>query len=487
MNREAAQASPYWRSQAEVADAIASAASSMTVVLDFDETLFLRNSTEEYLRSIAPRWLAVLVLVALSILRPWQWFPGIPRGEQSRDWVRVYVLTSLFRGSCKRWEQIAPEIGRELSNRELLQALGRSESRNIVVASIGYDFILRPLLKGMKIGEHKLVSCRFRTGLRDRERGKLALLSDELEKGWHERAILVTDSLDDLPVLEKVAGPYLTHWPQARYDSAMMGVYFPFYYTTRVKHPGEKYLIKTVAAEDWMFAILATSWLSPQPVLHAVAVAFLTASLWCVYEIGYMENDLVAELLESDGKLSKNYEHGKDMINLAKPWAWAVVFALPGLLLLALVEDQGAWWLLAMSFLMWGLVLVGIRLVFYLYNRVNKFTRIWLYPVLQAFKSFGILVVTSTNLVGVSLLISQIIARWVLYLIYRYSGKWITIGQVLRFIFFIILILGMLLGGTTLTGQLLTFQTLAILTYAALKARREIMSIFSGFGVISSS
>jgi hypothetical protein len=486
MGRDAAHASPHWRSPVEARDAIAAAKSGAIVMLDFDETLFLRNSTEEYLRSITPRWLAVAVLVALNVLRPWLWFPGLPRGEQSRDFVRVYLLTSLFPSASQRWELLAPEIGRQLGNRDIIEALWRSEAREIVVASIGYDFIIRPLLKDMEIGEYRLIACGLETGALDRKRGKLALLDAHLESDWHKRTVFVTDSLEDHATLEKVANAYLTKWPQAQYRSTMDDLYLPFRYMTRVKHPGEKYLAKTVTAEDWMFAILATSWLSSQPIFHAISIAFLTASFWCIYEIGYMENDLVAELLEPDGKLSEAYEHWKGSIDLVKPWVWSFAFALPGLLLLALVEDQGIWWSIALSFFMWVQVLVGVRLVFYLYNRVNKVARVWLYPVLQLFKSFGVLAVTATNLVGASFLVSQVVARWVLYLVYRYAGKWAPIGQIIRLVVFLIILLGLMVANSALATQLLTYQTLFLFGYAALKARREIISVWSGFGMISS-
>jgi len=393
-------------------------------------------------------------------------------------------LTHLFQGSRQNWNKIGPKLGKRLANNDILTALGHRDGRKVVVVSNGYDFIVRPLLEGMGIDKQKprLVACRLRSGARDRESGKLMLLTDALGHGWNNRAILVTHALDDLPILDQVAEACLTKWPKACYESAISNIYFPFRYISKVKHPGQNYFLKTVVAEDWAFAVLATSLLSSQPVLHATAVALLIASFWCVYEVGYMENDLVAEQLESDGKLSQAYEHNKGMIYFTVPWVWAILFSLPGLFILGVIDGQFSWAPVVFAILIWMSILIGVRVFFHIYNYSNKPTRIWLYPALQAFKSIGVLAVTTTNVLGATLLMAQIMARWNLYLIYRFSGKWISIGQVLRVMLFIIFLVTIILGDLVSVAQLLTFQTSAVLIYSLVKARREITVVWRGLG-----
>ena len=42
------------------------------VLLDFDETLYLRNSTEDFIDCARPAVLALLVLRLLDFIRPWR-------------------------------------------------------------------------------------------------------------------------------------------------------------------------------------------------------------------------------------------------------------------------------------------------------------------------------------------------------------------------------------------------------------------------------
>lgn len=49
-------------SQAEVTKLVETASSNSLIILDFDETLLLRNSTAEYLNSLRPRIIGLLLL-----------------------------------------------------------------------------------------------------------------------------------------------------------------------------------------------------------------------------------------------------------------------------------------------------------------------------------------------------------------------------------------------------------------------------------------
>ena len=72
--------------------AIADATPDTPVILDFDETFLLRNSTAEYINNLRPRLLCFISLAFLKIIRPWFWLPQPFRGKQTRDWFLVTIL-----------------------------------------------------------------------------------------------------------------------------------------------------------------------------------------------------------------------------------------------------------------------------------------------------------------------------------------------------------------------------------------------------------
>ena len=54
--------------------------------------------------------------------------------------------------------------------------------------------------------------------------------------------MLITDSLDDLGLLEVCLHPLRVIWPEARFREAFHDVYLPGLYTSRVKRPGTRYI-----------------------------------------------------------------------------------------------------------------------------------------------------------------------------------------------------------------------------------------------------
>ncbi|MEM8606114.1 MAG: HAD family hydrolase [Myxococcota bacterium] len=461
------------------------------VILDFDETLFLRNSTEEYLDSIRPRFLAALVLFALSALKPWLWFPGVPRGEGTQDWFRIVTLSILFPWSAARWRARSAAIAASMTNHAIGDAL--QPNGPIIVASNGYRFVIEPVLEKMGVPYDQLVAIGFWSGARDRSRGKVKLLDAAIGQVWRGEALVISDSLDDLEKLRLAGQGCLTRWPAAEYRRAMSSVYVPFLYTHRVKQPGQGYLLKTVLAEDLAFVILATSWIQPSPLLHALSMAWFMASFWCIYELGYAENDLVAARLEADPKLSEAFEEHRRRISLWAPWPWAIAFAVPGAILLHVAEGgfdgiESTLRSTGTTLLWWVALLFALRLTYALYNYANKAARIWIYPVLQGYKTFGFLAITSVGPVGALLFAAQIIARWVLYITYRLSGgRWRPIGQVLRVCFFTILVAAVTLSTSWVLTRAEWIQAGVIFAYASLKAQRELRGLMSDLGWLRSA
>jgi hypothetical protein len=62
------------------------------LLVDFDETLYLRNSTEDFIDCARPGLLALLLLRVLDVLRPWRLTGGI----NTRDNWRVWAILTFF-------------------------------------------------------------------------------------------------------------------------------------------------------------------------------------------------------------------------------------------------------------------------------------------------------------------------------------------------------------------------------------------------------
>lgn len=197
--------------------AIANATKDNPVILDFDETLLLRNSTAEYINSFRPRLVGFVLIILLKLIRPWYWLPSSLRGERTRDWYLVTIPTILLPWTLLLWKKKAKQLAENQSNSEIVTAVESNFNAPVIVASLGFKFIIQPILKHMSIRYDRLVGCRFWLGAGDRNKGKLLMMREVLSKSEIESAILVTDSQDDLPLLQVVKQPYFVLWSQAKY------------------------------------------------------------------------------------------------------------------------------------------------------------------------------------------------------------------------------------------------------------------------------
>jgi hypothetical protein len=457
-----------------------------TIVIDFDETLFLRNSTEEYLRAVQPRFLGAIVLILLDYLKPWRWlFPG-KRDDLTRDWLRVVILTLLFPWTVLLWKWRSRKLATRYTNTELIELIAQKPNAEVVIATKGFGFIVMPLLRQMSIDTNQLIACRFWRGNVDRTQDKQDMVAKAIDKDKLESAIAITDSYEDKSLLDAVATPCLVIWPKARYISAIEGVYLPFIYLEQAKRPGEQFFLRVVIADELVLGILATSWLSATPIVHAIGMLFLILSFWCIYELGYYENDLIAEKYERDPVLSHTYKRYKNRINFGEPWLWAIIFAIPGLIFLHAREFNPnsptlgfSWWEIGKQALSWLGLLLSLRITYSIYNHVDKQTRIWIFPFLQIYKCFGFLCVTTTNIVGAMLFAAQVISRWVAYIVYRYSDRdWPKKFpvQLLRCLLFCFLLVVVALGNGKF-HLLLSWQMMAIFCWCVWRSRYQIQSI----------
>ena len=282
-----------------------------------------------------------------------------------------------------------------------------------------------------------------------------------------------------------------------QYRSSLKNIYLPFAYLEKVKRRGENYTLKVILWDDVPILLLAFSWQVTNSMLHGISIIFLLISFWCVYELGYYENDYVAEKYESKPKLSFSYYAHKQMMTSGYPWLWSLMFGLIGIVLLeqtqfpylpfpSLLIEQKINFLnpIILNFLSWIIFLLCMRWCFLVYNYVNKKTRIWLYIVLQSFRYYGFLWVTITNLIGISLLSSHILSRSLLYIVYRYSGgnadNWPREipEKFLRFLIFIFILISICFGSQSLEVWH-SWQTWIIVTWCVIQGQGQVRRILS--------
>jgi hypothetical protein len=445
------------------------------VLVDLDETLYLRNSTEDFIGSAWPGPLAFLLVKLLDLLRPWL----LTGGARTRDVWRVATICILMPWSLWAWRRRAQRLGREYANRQLVASLQACRQPKAVV-TLGFLPIVGPLVAAMGLHDTRLVAMspwRFR----DRLEGKQALVVKALGAQEVRGALLVTDSLDDLDLLHECLCPLRVIWPEARFREAFHDIYLPGLYTSRVKRPGLKYIYRGVISDEYSVWVLASLPLAMQPLPHVIGLALLSVSFWAIYETGYVHNDLIGSRHEKDPKLTRQFYESPVRISAVLPWVWAAACGMVALLLLRWPLPPTAWDLLA-----WSMVLVLTFFWFRIYNLMDKRTRIWLFAGLQAFRSLSFVAVVSVTVVGAIALIAHVLARWVPYYAYRVSGTEYNDEEVgsSRLLFFVLIS-----GGLALTvgwEPFLTPSAAILLLWFGFKARRELARSYRRAHLITS-
>lgn len=201
----------------EAINAITNASENTPIILDFDETLLLRNSTAEYIDSLQPRLAGFVLVKFLRVVQPWNWLPKPFRGSQVRDWFYVAIPTILLPWTILLWRRKAKKLAEDYGNTELISAINRNPNALVIIASLGFNFIIEPIVQHIPIKSDRLISCRFWQGAKDRGKGKLLMMQEVLPESEIKSAILVTDSEDDLPLLQVVNKPCFVLWSLAKY------------------------------------------------------------------------------------------------------------------------------------------------------------------------------------------------------------------------------------------------------------------------------
>ncbi len=190
------------------------------LIVDYDETLWLRNSTEAFLASARPAALAATILWTLDRLRLWRVLGGRGGSYIYRDWIRVLAIICLMPWSLRAWTASAPRLGRLHANQYLETCIVAARPRQIVILSNGFRRLIEPLLMHLSLPSASLVAGPLLAGARWRKTGKRALAEARFRSEDLDHATLVTDHVSDQDLLERVGNGLLCKWPNARYRRA---------------------------------------------------------------------------------------------------------------------------------------------------------------------------------------------------------------------------------------------------------------------------
>lgn len=423
-------------------DAVAGhlAAHTGPVLVDLDETLYLRNSTEEFIGLAVPNILAAYLLRFLDLAAPWKFIGG----HHCRDNWRILLILFLFPWTYLRWKTHCKERVPKFINQTLRDAL-LAHSKHVVIASNGYEILLRPMISAFNLPGVALVCCHL-LRFKHRRDGKLTLLDAAHDRDFIGKALVVTDSYTDADLLRVCKTPCLTVWKDAAYKKAFDGlVYLPTDYLSKVKRPRQGAL-RSLVIYDLIPWILVGLSVAPN-ILEFFGLIALFLSMWAIYEVGYFDNDQCAVNYESDPKLTPEAQQFNGRFFKTKAWVTALIL---GAIAIGLIEPTAfiKW------FPVWIITLIALNGVYWIYNRIDKTTRTWLYPALQFFRFGALITVLPVAAVAYAAIFAQVFSRWVNYIIYRQqrsaSGvtKWPkTADQSIRLVTFLMLLLPLILKG----------------------------------------
>src|ERR1017187_5011174 len=137
------------------------------VLVDLDETLYLRNSTEDFIDCARPALLALILLRLLDSLRPWR-FTG---GEQTRDVWRVRLVSTALPWTRWRWRKRVGRLAQRFGNQRVIAAL-KSRPDPPIILTAGFEPVVAPLVAALGFPDARIVAARLHT-FDDRRLGKL--------------------------------------------------------------------------------------------------------------------------------------------------------------------------------------------------------------------------------------------------------------------------------------------------------------------------
>jgi hypothetical protein len=146
------------------------------VLVDLDETLYLRNSTEDFINSARPALFALIAMRLLDFIEPWRWTGGVA----TRDVWRVRSIVALFPWTGRRWKARVHNLAASAGNTALIDAVkrraGSANAHPLIIASLGFQPIVTPLVAALGLPrEIRIVAASLAT-FADRRAGKLRLV-----------------------------------------------------------------------------------------------------------------------------------------------------------------------------------------------------------------------------------------------------------------------------------------------------------------------
>lgn len=414
--------------------AIREAPKDAPVEVPFNGGLWRWTAKDSFAETLRPKWLAAPAYFGLNRYLPAR--------------IQFLVLMLMFPWSLPRWMGLRRQLLQQWVRQPLLEALRQHPGPVRIQSAPGARFFVRALLKVMEL-EAEIVD------LPPDSRGRSAVVGES----------------QSYP-LPKMDAP----------KEALLGVYMPLWYTREIKRPGARYITRGILMDDFAFWLLAAMWVG-LPLwaipLQALALGMLLLAFWCIYEIGYRENDEVAIRYESNPTLSKNIHRANRRPGGWAPWIWAASLGAAATALVEIAREQPTLEHAAMAYGGFMLALIVTRRAFGLFNSLPKTQRVWVFPILHLGRNFSFALVVPISMLGGSLLLANTLARTVPYSIYRitkiktwqnYPEATLRLGIVLSF--GLLLLLSMPAPGLT---EFLTAA--AIIGWCVHRARHELKSL----------
>lgn len=282
-----------------------------------------------------------------------------------------------------------------------------------------------------------------------------------------------------------------------------MKFYIPLLYSEKVKRPDRKYFLNNIIGEDYIIILLSFAYSSSLAWSNIAGLFLLQMAFWCIYELGYIENDVIGEKFEDKAILSYNYKSYEISFGSWQPWLWSLCLSIPGIILL--IKDKTSeilaldfmpnassrnLFLVSQELIYWLIFLLILRILFFIYNHVNKQSRIWLYLPLQTCRYCGFLVVVSTNIIGLMFALSSVLTRSIQYILYRYLGgknsSWPMDFPRYFFCFLIFIILtGVIAANDRNLALILNPHVLFIFIFCLLRGSKHFYNVFTQFIPVS--
>ena len=395
----------------ELALQISQLPNSYIAIIDFDHTLFLGNSTEQFLLSVYPRlWGEVIDKSARFFWNNC----GRCRGSEIDRW-RVLAAIIFAPWSLLWWKSAAQRQIKMRWNKSLEESATDGRNTPTVIISLGFSQLIKPLVKerykskSLTYQPRLICSDLLRPSGSLRKLGKVRALKAAIpEINWSE-CFAVSDSEEDRDLLLRCRKGFYLQWNEP--PTNPRPGYFPFRFLEQGKFRGRGYLKHSVLEQDfvvWMFAY----GLILNQALPALLFCF---SLHIIYEIGYYENDYLAAKTEESPTLFFELNYFKHYPISFGGWSCALLTGGLGVFML-----YGQWnTLLAIK---WLLLLILLRFVFYIYNRQPVKARLPFYVMLQTIKNFGGVMVLAINPVGLALAVAHAFQHTSVYVVYRCGG-----------------------------------------------------------------